>query len=46
MDTKEYDLSLDWIHLAQDKEILEDSSEHSNKFSGSKKRWGNPRLAL
>jgi hypothetical protein len=44
MDPKEYDLRVDWIHLAQDKGILADPFEHSNKPSGSKKRWGNPRL--
>jgi hypothetical protein len=37
MDPKGYGLSLDWIHLAQDKGILEDPSEHSNKLWGSKK---------
>ena len=44
IDPKELDLSVDWIHLAQDKGIMEDPFEHSNKPSGSKKRWGNPRL--
>jgi hypothetical protein len=34
---RENDLSVDWIHLAQDKGILEDPFEHSNKPAGSKK---------
>ena len=42
MGPKEYDLSVDWIHLAQDKGILEDPFEHSNKLSGSKKKMGKP----
>jgi hypothetical protein len=37
IDRKEYDLSVDWIHLAQDKGIMKDPFEHSNKLSGSKK---------
>ena len=41
-DPKEYYLSVDWIHVTQDKGILEDPFEHSNKPSGSIKKMGKP----
>ena len=40
MDPKGYDLSVDWIRLAQDEGILKDPFEHSNKPSGSKEKDG------